>query len=99
MTVSISKPALNLREQLAKLAGLNLAPKQETFFYSGDSSETDFPLPKGWKPVNVFVDGALYRPGPSEDYTISYDGFVYTVVMAVAPASVDVGIIAEREAY
>ena len=97
MTVSISKPALNLREQLAKLAGLNLAPKQETFFYSGDSSETDFPLPKGWKPVNVFVDGALYRPGSGEDYTISYDGFIYTVVMAVAPASVDVGIICERE--
>jgi hypothetical protein len=47
--------------------------------------------------VNVFVDGSLYRPGSGEDYTISYDGFIYTVVMAVAPASVDVGIIAERE--
>lgn len=98
MTVSISKPALNLREQLAKLAGLSPAPKQETFFYSGDSSATDFPLPKGWKPVNVFVDGALFRPGSGEDYTISYDGFIYTVVMAVAPTSVDVGIICEQEA-
>jgi len=97
MAVSISKPALNLREQLAKLAGFKPAPEQETFFYSGDSSKTDFPLPKGWKPVNVFVDGALYRPGSGEDYTISYDGFIYTVVMAVAPAAVDVGIIAERE--
>jgi len=97
MAVSISKPAINLREQLAKLAGLKIAPEQETFFYSGDSSTTDFPLPEGWKPVNVFVDGALFRPGSGEDYTISYDGFIYTVVMAVAPASVDVGIIAERE--
>jgi len=97
MTVRINKPAINLRENLAKLAGLNPAPKQETFFYSGDSSETDFPLPKGWKPVNVFVDGALYRPGSGEDYTISYDGFIYTVVFAVAPASVDVGIICEQE--
>jgi hypothetical protein len=97
MTISITKPAINLREQLAKLAGFKPAPEQETFFYSGDSSTTDFPLPEGWKPVNVFVDGALFRPGSSEDYTISYDGFIYTVVMAVAPASVDVGIIAERE--
>jgi len=47
--------------------------------------------------VNVFVDGALYRPGSGEDYTISYDGFIYTVVFAVAPASVDVGIICEQE--
>ena len=97
MTVYIEKPAINLREQLAKLAGFRPAPKQETFFYSGDSSETDFPLPKGWKPVNVFVDGALFRPGSGEDYTISYDGFTHTVVMAVAPASVDVGIICEQE--
>lgn len=97
MTVRINKPALNLREQLAKFAGLNPAPEQETFFYSGDSSNTDFALPQGWKPKNVFVDGALYRPGSGEDYEVSYDGFIYTVVMAVAPASVDVGIIAERE--
>jgi hypothetical protein len=97
MAVSISKPAINLREQLARLAGLNIAPEQETFFYSGDSSETDFPLPRGWKPVNVFVDGSLFRPGSSEDYEVSYDGFIYTVVFAVAPAAVDIGIIAERE--
>ena len=97
MTVRASKPAVNLREELADLRN---QPRytQQTFFYSGDSSETDFPLPKGWKPVNVFVDGALFRPGSGEDYTISYDGFIYTVVMAVAPASVDVGIICERQA-
>ena len=47
--------------------------------------------------MNVFVDGGLYRPGSSEDYTISYDGFIYTVVFAVAPAAVDVGIICEQE--
>jgi len=97
MTVSISKPAINLREQLAKFAGIKIAPEKQTFFYSGDSSETDFPLPKGWKPVNVFVDGALFRPGSGEDYTISFDGFTYTVVFSVAPAVVDIGIMSERE--
>ena len=96
MTVYIEKPAINLRETLADLANQPRV-RQQTFFYSGDSSATDFPLPKGWKPVNVFVDGALFRPGSGEDYTISYDGFIYTVVMAVAPAAVDVGIICEQE--
>jgi len=97
MTVRVSKPALNLREKLVELAGLSSAPKQETFFYSGDSSQTDFPLPRGWKPINVFVDGALYRPGTGEDYTVNFDGFIHTVIFAVAPAAVDVGIISERK--
>ena len=96
MTVTATKPAINLRDELTSLRN-PVRFEQQTFFYSGDSSTTDFPLPKGWRPANVFVDGALYRPGSSEDYTISFDGFVYTVVMAVAPASVDVGIICERE--
>ena len=96
MTVYIEKPAVNLREELASLRNQG-GYRQETFFYSGDSSTTDFPLPKGWKPVNVFVGGSLYRPGSGEDYTISFDGFIYTVVMAVAPAAVDVGIICELE--
>lgn len=97
MTVLSEKDAIKLRDALTRLAGIKPAPKYETFFYSGDSSETDFPLPKGWKPKNVFVDGALYRPGSSEDYTVTNDGFVYTVVFAVAPAVVDVGIMCEQE--
>lgn len=96
MTVRASKQGIKLREELASLRK-QLCVRQQTFWFSGDSSQTDFPLPRGWKPVNVFVDGSIYRPGSGEDYTISYDGFIYTVVMAVAPASVDVGIICERE--
>jgi len=98
MTISITKPAINLREKLAEFAGIKPAPEQETFWFSGDSSTTDFDLPQGWKPVNVFSDGALKRPGSGEDYTTSFDGFIYTVSFAVAPAAVDIGIIAEREA-
>ena len=94
MTVYIEKPAVNLREELADLRN-QPRYRQQTFWYSGNSSQTDFPLPKGWKPVNVFVDGSIYRPGSGEDYTVSYDGFVYTVVFAVAPTAVDVGIICE----
>lgn len=97
MTVLVNKKALNLREQLAKLAGLRPQPQRETFFFDGDGSATDFTLAQGWKPVQVFVDGALFRPGSAEDYTVAFDGFVYTVTLAVAPATVDVAVVAERE--
>jgi len=97
MTVSISKPAMNLREQLAKLAGLKPAPVYETFWFTGDSSTTDFALEDGWKPVNVFSDGSIQKPGSGEDYEVSFDGFIYTVSFASAPAAVDIAVIAERE--
>ena len=94
MTVIVSKPAVNLREELASLRN---QPRyvQEVFWSAGDSSETTFTLERGWKPKFVYVDGALFREGTGEDYTVSYDGFIYSVVFSVAPAVVDVGIIAE----
>jgi hypothetical protein len=97
MTVYIEKPATNLREELAALRAQVRLSEQEVFWFSGDSSNTSFALPRGWKPKFVYVDGGLYREGSAEDYTVSYDGFIYTVVMAVAPAAVDVGIIAQRD--
>jgi hypothetical protein len=99
MTVIIEKPAINLRETLADLAN---QPRyvQEVFWFSGDASETDFALERGWKPKFVYDAGALQKEGSGDDYTVSYDGFIYTVVFAVAPASgADVGIISEREDY
>jgi len=97
MAVSITKPAQNLREELAALRAQIKVSEQEAFWFSGDGTKTDFALPRGWKPKFVYVDGGLYRPGSGEDYTISYDGFIHTVVMAVAPAAVDVGIISQRD--
>jgi hypothetical protein len=98
MTVYIEKEAQNLREELAALrAKVSSGLAQEAFWFSGNSSTTTFALPRGWKPKFVYVDGALYRPGTGEDYTVSYDGFIHSVVMAVAPAAVDVGIICVRE--
>lgn len=97
MAVTITKPPLSLRERLAALAGLSPPPQRHTFWFSGDSSTTDFALERGWSPVNVFSDGAIKRPGTGEDYTVAFDGFVYTVSFSVAPAAVDIAIIAERE--
>lgn len=97
MAMNIEKPALNLREELAALRAQLRAAEQQDFFFSGNGSMTSFALPRGWKPRRVFVNGALYRPGAGEDYTVSFDGFIHRVVMAVAPGTVDVAIIAQRD--
>lgn len=95
MAVKINKPALNLRALLAKLVSLKPAPKYEMFWFSGDGVNKDFTLPAGWVPKQVYVTGALKRLGTGEDFTLKFDGFKYTVSMAVAPAAVDVGVYAE----
>ena len=99
MTVYIEKEAQNLREELAALrARVAVGVAQEAFWFSGTGAQTAFALPSGWKPRFVYVDGALRRPGTGEDYTVSFDGFIHTVTFAVAPATVDVGMICVREA-
>jgi len=99
MTVIIEKPAINLREELTDLRN---QPRyvQELFWFTGDAVALTFATERGWKPKFVYNAGALQKEGSGDDYTVSYDGFIYTVVFAVAPASGnDVGIIAEREDY
>ncbi len=97
MTVYIEKPAQNLREELAALRAQVRASETQDFLYAGNGTQTAFPLPQGWRPKRVFVNGALFRPGAGEDYTISFDGFLYSVVMAVAPSTVDVAIVSQRD--
>jgi hypothetical protein len=90
MTVYIEKPAIDLREELTSLKaqrrGATLLPQQT---YAGDASTTDFALPRGMKPYAVFNAGSLVREGSGDDYTVSFDGFIYTVSFAVAPGSGD----------
>ena len=98
MTVLVTKPTVNIREELAALrAKVAAGVAQEAFWFSGDGATTTFALPRGWKPKFAYVGGAIKRPGTGEDYTVSYDGFIYSVVFAVAPATVDVGIISVQE--
>ena len=44
-------------------------------------------MPKGWKPLHVYEDGALQREGSAYDYTVEYDGFNYIVKETVAPVA------------
>lgn len=99
MTVYVTKPEVNLRDELVSLrAKVDTGLAQEAFWFAGDGATTTFAMARGWKPKFVYVDGALKRPGTGEDYTVTYDGFIHSVVFAVAPSTVDVGVICVREA-
>jgi hypothetical protein len=95
MTVSITKNALNLREELASLRN-QVGYHQETFWFTGTGSQTAFIMEKGWKPINVFSAGLLQKGGTGNAYTTIYDGFVWTITFAVAPAlNAQVAIVGE----
>lgn len=94
MTVIIEKPAINLREELADPRNQGTY-RLEVFYFEGNGSSTTFALQKGWKPKFVYSAGLFRREGTLEDYTIVFDGFVYSVVFAVAPAVVNIDIICE----
>lgn len=102
MSVNVEKSAVDLREMADRITGLErqietliatgLSVQEET----GDTSTTAFAVIKGWKPLIVFSNGSLMREGTSDDYTLSFDGFVWTVTFAVAPAAVDVTFVNRR---
>jgi len=96
MTVLISKPAINIREQLTELKAQQ-GYEERTFWFTGDAAETDFAMPHGWQPLHVFDGGALQKEGSSDDYEVVYDGFIYTVSFNTAPANLNnIGIIGVR---
>ena len=96
MTVKVTKDALNLREKLSEL-DKPILYKQEQFWFTGDASTTDFTVAKGWKPLHVFNAGALQKEGSGDEYTVVYDGFIYTVSFNVAPTNGnDIGVIGVR---
>ena len=96
MAFEINQPALNLRAFLARVAGLEARMPRRTamFWFEGDGAATDFTLKPGFRPVWVAVDGAIYRPGGAEDYTVA-GGSTFTISFAVAPGTVDVAVFAE----
>jgi len=86
MTVYIEKPAVNLREELASLRNQGGYQEQQ-FWFSCDGTQTDFVLKHGWKPLHVFEDGLLQKPGIMDDYVLYYDGSTYTVSIIVVPTN------------
>lgn len=94
MTVNISKPAYNLREELEKLdANDRRMAERQPFYqhlYTGDGSTTEFACTKGKKPFAVFSDGLLKKE--VTHYTATFDGFVWTVTFLTAPGAVSISI-------
>jgi len=99
MTITITKPQINVREKLKELDFV-CPSAQEIFWFEGDGSETEFALINGWKPRFVYNNGEIQKEGSGDDYEVIYDGFIYTVSFAVAPTNGnDVGVIAEQGDY
>lgn len=98
MTVSTRQPALNLRALLNKVLGmmrmiLDRPPPQE-FWSSFTSGQTTYVMPVGWTVLRAYGISTNYRP--TTDYTLSFDGFQWTVTFAVAPGAVSICILGER---
>lgn len=96
MAVTVSKPAINIRDILAKLANIEPPKRTATEVFEGDTTTTTFAVTRGFKPKAVYVDGLRFTEGALEDYTVSFDGFLYSVVFAVAPAAVKIIIDTEE---
>jgi len=93
MTVNISKPSINLREELASLRNQGGYSEQQ-FWFVGDGTVVAFTLPLGWKPNHVFNAGALQKEGASDEYVASQVDGAYVVTFNVAPTNLnDVGVI------
>ena len=96
MGITISKPPINLREQLTELKATQ-GYEERQFWFTGDATATDFAMPRGWQPLHVFDGGSLQKEGSGDDYEVTYDGFIYKVSFAVAPANLNnIGIIGVR---
>jgi hypothetical protein len=94
MTVTTSKPALSLREELTRNRNPDVGPPFKTFDFTGDGSLTDFALPKGWKPLSTYDAGAKLKELTGAGFwTAATDGFVWTVTFGTAPTNLNVLLI------
>lgn len=85
MNTKISRSAKRLsdtqtQKQESPLAGV------VDYLVVSDGTSLEYAVLKGYKPFMIFVGGEKYYEGDNHDYTVKYDGFVYTVVFNnVAP--------------
>ena len=96
MSARLKAPKINLRAAVEALTRKPVERQYETFWFSGDGSETDFVLPAGWVPKQVFDAGSLQKEGIADEYTVATVHGISTVTFAVAPLNLnDVAIFAE----
>ncbi len=93
--VKYYSPAETLRAELKKQEVTNPLAL-EPFWFTGDAVETEFDLPMGWEPKFVYNSGLLVKEGATGEYTVKYDGFIYTVSFIAAPAAGNVCVMGVR---
>ena len=94
-----SQPALIFRDELRRKdeAAKALNKAVVSFDYDAVTSQVAFPLPRGYTTKAVFSAGVPKRLGSGKDYTVTFDGFIETVVFNTAPGNtVWVSIMATR---
>lgn len=87
MAANVSIPSIDLREVAARVKGLFPSKARQDFWFVGDASEVTFVLPKGWKPYAVYNAGLRVKDGALDEYTVTSENDVYSVIFAVAPGS------------
>lgn len=90
MVVTTTKPVLSIREELKRNQNPPAGPPFQTFEAVGDASTTTFTIVDGWKPLAVYDAGSRQTEGSGDDYTVTFDGFVYSVVFATAPTNLHI---------
>jgi hypothetical protein len=91
-------PALTLRDELKRKDEARRALGRTPWVIQFDAiaGQTVFPLPKGTRPLAVYLEGVLKRVGATKWYTVLDDGYQESVKAAVAPgaaAQVDVLVV------
>lgn len=93
-----AQPAITLREELKRQEAARRAAGMEeiAFDFDGVGAQTQFFLPYGFTPKNVFVSGSKKRLGATKDYTLASDGYRSIVMFGVSPGATWVQITANR---
>jgi hypothetical protein len=83
------QPAMLLRDELRRKDEARQALGKIPVYMQdvGVTSKTAFTLQLGYQVVAVYAAGLLKDVGVTLDYTLSFDGFRWTVTFAVAPAN------------
>ncbi len=91
MSLKVKQSKINIRSELSKTSP-EFSDFIERWFLFGDA----FEVPSNEEIFQVF-HGDLMREGTIEDYVISDDGFIKTIVFAVAPTILDVAVFTRRK--
>jgi hypothetical protein len=83
-----TQASVTLREELRRKyeARAAMARQQQPIWYTGDGTTTAFTMPLGTQPQVVYRQGLIMRD-QGNDYSLTYDGYRWTVTFVTAPGN------------